>query len=179
MKFSRIPEFDATDRAILELLQENCKQPMAAIGQKVGLSAPAVVERIHKLEEAGAVTAYVALVDARRLGKDVSAFIGVATDQPSTIGSLEPQVASIPDVLECHHVTGAHTLMIKVKTENTASLELLIERIRALEGVIRTETMVVLSTHVERARIALDARDEFVARPPRRSGGRAKGGRAT
>ena len=177
MKFSRIAEFDATDRAILELLQENCKQPMAAIGQKVGLSAPSVVERIHKLEEAGVVTGYVALVDARRLGKDVSAFIGVSTDKPSAIGDVEMQVAGIDDVLECHHVTGAHTLMIKAKTENTEALETLIERIRSFDGVVRTETMVVLSTHVERPRIALDLTDEFVARPPRRSGGRARGGK--
>ena len=179
MKLSRVAEFDSTDRAILELLQENCKQPLAAIGEKVGLSAPSVVERIHKLEEAGVVTGYVALVDARRLGKDVTAFIGVSTDQPRAIGSMERQLAAIDDVLECHHVTGAHTLMVKVKTENTASLESLIERIRAIGGVSRTETMVVLSTYTERPRVALDAQDEFVARAPRRSGGaRSRGERS-
>ena len=177
MKLARVAEFDATDRAILELLQDNCKQSMAQIGEKVGLSAPSVVERIHKLEEVGVITSYVALVDARRLGKDVTAFIGVSTDQPRSIGSLEQQIIAIEDVLECHHVTGAHTLMVKVKTENTESLEGLIERIRCMEGVSRTETMVALSTHTEHQRIALDARDEFVARPPRRSGGRARGSR--
>ncbi len=176
MKFSRIAEFDATDRAILELLQENCKQPMAAIGQKVGLSAPSVVERIHKLEEAGVVTGYMALVDARRLGKDVTAFIGVCTDQPRAIANLEQQVTGIGDVQECHHVTGAHTLMLKVKAENTEALERLIERVRALEGVNRTETMVVLSTHLERPRIGLDSSDEFIARPSRRNAARARGG---
>jgi len=178
MKLARVPEFDATDRAILELLQQNCKQPLASIGEKVGLSAPSVVERIHKLEEAGVITDYVALVDARRLGKDVTAFIGVSSDQPTAIGGLERRLGAIDDVLECHHVTGAHTLMVKVKTENTGSLEALIERVRGLEGVTRSETMVVLSTHVERPRIALDAQDEFVPRPPRRSGSRGKGGRS-
>ena len=83
MKFSRSsPELDATDQAILDLLQENCKQPLAAIGEKVGLSAPAVLDRIHKLEEAGVIRAYTALLDARRLGLDVAAFIGVSTDRP-------------------------------------------------------------------------------------------------
>ncbi len=177
MKLARVAKFDATDRAILELLQDNCKQSMAQIGEKVGLSAPSVVERIHKLEESGVITGYVARVDARRLGKDVTAFLGVFTEQPRSIGSLERQISTIDDVLECHHVTGVHTLMVKVKTENTESLEQLIERIRSLEGVSRTETMVALSTQTERQRIALDARDEFVARPPRRGGGRARGGR--
>jgi Lrp/AsnC family leucine-responsive transcriptional regulator len=172
MKFNRVePEFDAIDRAILELLQEDCKQPLAAIGQKVGLKAPAVVERIHKLEQAGAITGYVALLDARRLGQDVAAFIGVSTDHPRAISGLERQVAAIADVLECHHVTGAHTLMLKVKTHDTESLEELIESIRSLAGVARTETMVVLSTHTERYRVNLEDSEEFDARRSRRPGG--------
>jgi Lrp/AsnC family leucine-responsive transcriptional regulator len=177
MKLRRVAEFDATDRAILEMLQDNCKQSMAAIGLQVGLSAPSVLERIHKLEETGVITGYAAQVDPRRLGKDVTAFIGVATDVPRSIGTLERGIAGIDDVLECHHVTGAHTFMLKVKVENTQSLESLIDRLRGFEGVSRTETLVVLSTATERSRIALDASDEFVARPPRRSGGRARGGR--
>ncbi len=172
MKYSGVaPEFDATDRAILELMQEDCKQPLAAIGQKVGLKAPAVVERIHKLEEAGAITGYVALLDARRLGKDVTAFIGVSTDPPRAIGGLERQVAALADVLECHHVTGAHTLMLKVKTHNTETLEELIESIRSLAGVERTETMVVLSTYTERIRVNLKDSEEFDVRRSRRPGG--------
>lgn len=164
------PEFDALDREILELLQDNCKQPLAAIGAKVGLSAPSVVERIHKLEEAGVITEYVALLDARRLGKDVTAFIGVSTDKPRAIGLLATQVSAIDDVQECHHVTGAYTLMLKVKIHGTENLEELIEKIRSLDGVSRTETSVVLSTHCERPRIALATSDEFDERPPRRAG---------
>jgi Lrp/AsnC family leucine-responsive transcriptional regulator len=177
MKLSRIAEFDATDRAILELLQDNCKQPMAAIGQAVGLSAPSVLERIHKLEETGVITGYAAQVDARRLGKDVTAFIGVATDVPRAIGTLEHGISGIDDVLECHHVTGSYTFLLKVKSDSTQSLEMLIDRVRGFEGVSRTETLVVLSTATEHSRIALDASDEFVTRPPRRSGSRARGGR--
>ncbi len=178
MKFSRIEAaYDSTDRAILELLQQNCKQPLAAIGAKVGLSAPAVVDRIHKLEEAGVIVGYVALLDGRRLGKDVTAFIGVATQQPRDISGIERQVVAIEDVLECHHVTGAHTLMLKVKTRTTETLERLIERLRSLPGVLRTETMVVLSTHSESPRIALGESDEFAPRPARRSGGARRPGR--
>jgi Lrp/AsnC family leucine-responsive transcriptional regulator len=178
MKFSRpSPEIDATDRAILQLLQENCKQPLAAIGEKVGLSAPAVVERIHKLEEAGVILDYVALLDARSLGNDVTAFIGVSTDQPRAMKDLESQVVAIDEVLECHHVTGLHTLLVKVKTRSTETLEALIERVRSIQGVTRTETMVVLSTAAERPRIALDESDGEDApptRPPRRAASRAR-----
>jgi len=178
MKFSRTSELDATDRAILELLQVNCKQPLAAIGQKVGLSAPSVMERIHKLEEAGVVTAYVALVDARRVGRDVAAFIGVSTDHPRTIGALEREISAIDDVLECHHVTGVHTFMVKLKAEDTEALEALIERIRSLEGVSRTETTVVLSTAAERTRIVLGGEPQAASEPRRAASPRARGGRS-
>lgn len=168
MKFGRASsEYDATDRAILELLQENCKQPLAAIGEKVGLSAPAVVERIHKLEEAGVVLRYTAILDPRKLGRDITAFIGVSTDRPGAIDRVEAQVGAMDEVLECHHVTGGYTLMLKVKTRNTESLEQLIDGVRSLDGVSRTETMVVLSTHTERLRIALEADDGFPERPRR------------
>ncbi|MEM7410821.1 MAG: Lrp/AsnC family transcriptional regulator [Myxococcota bacterium] len=168
MKVGRVPaDFDATDRAILELLQENCKQPLAAIGEKVGLSAPAVVDRIHKLEEAGIVVGYRAQLDARKLGRDVSAFIGVSTDRPGAIARVETQAARLDEVLECHHVTGAHTLLLKAKTRNTESLERLIDQIRSIDGVSRTETMIVLSTGTERTRIALSPEDGFRERPRR------------
>ncbi len=148
-------DLDAIDLALLALLQENCKRPMAALGSEVGLSAPSVVERIHKLEEAGVIEGYVALLNARRVGKDVTAFIGVSVGHPTQIDAFERDMVRVPDVLECHHVTGTYTLMLKVKVENTAALEHLIDQIRTLDGVTRTETMVVLSTRAERPRIAL------------------------
>lgn len=175
MKLNRAAlELDATDRAILELLQENCKRPLATIGEKVGLSAPSVVERIHKLEEAGVIVGYVALLDGRRVGKDVTAFIGVRTDQPRSIDALERQVGAIDDVLECHHVTGAHTLLLKVKTYNTEALELLIGRIRSLEGITGTETMVVLSTGAERPYISVNSAREVESGGSRRSEARGR-----
>ncbi len=168
MKFGRDSVgLDATDRAILELLQDNCKQPLAAIGEKVGLSAPAVVERIHKLEEAGVVLGYTALLDPRKLGRDITAFIGVSTDRPGAIDRVEAQVVAMEEVLECHHVTGGYTLMVKVKTRNTESLERLIDSVRGVDGVSRTETMVVLSTRTERSRIALGAEESLPEKPRR------------
>jgi Lrp/AsnC family leucine-responsive transcriptional regulator len=165
---------DATDRAILDILQANCKQPLAAIGEKVGLSAPAVVERIHKLEEAGVIQGYVAVLDARRLGRDVTAFIGVTMDRAGAIRNVEGEVTAMSEVLECHHVTGLHSLLLKAKTRSTVTLETLIERIRSLEGVSRTETMVVLSTQAERFTLPLDEVDTPVEPPARRGGQRAR-----
>ncbi len=164
-----LPELDSTDLEILELLQENCKRPLAAIGEKVGLSAPAVMERVHKMEEAGIVLGYKALLDGRLLGRDVTAFIGVSVAHPRLVGAFEREVSRMDDVLECHHVTGAHTLLVKVRTESTETLEEVIDRIRSVDGVTRTETSVVLSTQTERTRIALAPAAPDLPRPPRRA----------
>ena len=144
------PDFDAIDLRILALLQEHCKMPLAKIGQRVGLSAPAVIERIKKLEENGVITGYAAMLDARKLGCDITAFIGVVTAHPKSIRDVEQQIESRAEVLECHHITGIYTLLLKVKTANTTTLEEVISHLRSIEGVSRTETMVVLSTHTER-----------------------------
>ena len=151
----KLDELDDVDRRILRLLQDDCKLSLAKIGAAVDLSAPSVIERIRKLEEGGVIRGYHAVLDARRVGLDVTAFIGVSISHPKLITAFEVQVERLDDVLECHHVTGVHTLLLKVKTQNTQTLEGLISRLRLLEGVLRTETLVVLSTGLERTTIPL------------------------
>src|SRR5262249_15064980 len=114
---------DDTDRRILAMLQDDCRTPLARLGEQVGLSAPAVLERIKKLEAAGVVSGYHAVLDGRRLGLDVTAFIGVITSEPDSIAHFERAVVALEDVLECHHVTGEYTFLLKVKTANTSTLE--------------------------------------------------------
>jgi Lrp/AsnC family transcriptional regulator, leucine-responsive regulatory protein len=146
---------DDIDLQLLMLLQEDCRTPLARLGGQVGLSAPAVLERIKKLEAANVITGYRAILDSRRVGLDITAFIGVLISHPNLIDDFEREVIDFDDVLECHHVTGEHTLLLKVKATNTSALEQLISRIRSIEGVGRTETMIVLSTHIERVQLAV------------------------
>lgn len=154
MKFGVETDLDRVDLEILDLLQEDCRLSLARIGEEVDLSPPAVLERIKKLEAAHVIRGYRAIIDARHIGLDVTAFIGVSAGA-RRIESIENKIGALDDVLECHHVTGGYTLLVKVKTSNTSTLERLIREIRSLDGVERTETLVVLSTHTERTRIAL------------------------
>src|SRR5262249_12410191 len=119
---------------------------------------------------AGIIQGYHAALEARLLGLDVTAFIGVIASHPDKIGGLERRLAALDGVLECHHVTGEYTLLLKVKTANTSTLERPITQIRSLDGVTRTETTVVLSTHAESSRIALHPEE----RPPVAHGKRAR-----
>lgn len=148
---------DTIDRRILEVLQSDCKTSLAKIGEQVGLSAPSIIERVRKLESEGFIRGYHALLDPRRLGIDVAAFIGVSIRHPGAIVRFEERLLDLDDVLECHHVTGQHTLLLKVKTRNTESLEQLIRSLREIEGVERTETSVVLSTKVEKSALGRSA----------------------
>jgi Lrp/AsnC family leucine-responsive transcriptional regulator len=155
MNLGETLDLDEIDRLLLDELQTDCKRSLKEIGVAVGLTAPSVMERVRKLENAGIIRGYHALLNARKVGLDISAFIGVSISDPRLLSAFEVWVDSIAQVLECHHVTGRHTLLLKVKTRNTEDLEQLISRIRSMKGVASTETMVVLSTHTERVEIAL------------------------
>jgi Lrp/AsnC family leucine-responsive transcriptional regulator len=160
-------ELDRTDLALLDELQSDCKRSLAELGERVGLSAPAVHERVRRLEAAQLIRGYHAHIDPRKVSLDIGAFIGVGIDKPRHIEAFEKVIAAIPDVLECHHVTGRHTLVLKVRTENTETLQRLISTLRDLPGVERTETMIVLETQFERTELPITVPDTQ-ARPRKR-----------
>jgi Lrp/AsnC family leucine-responsive transcriptional regulator len=156
-KFGEDPyPLDVIDRQVVIALQADAKISLKSVGEQVGLSAPAVMERVRKLESAGIITGYHACVDARAMGLDIAAFIGVSVHDPARLSDIEDWVEAMPQIMECHHVTGGHTLLLKVKVKNTKSLEQLISRVRSLEGVEGTHTMVVLSSHTERVQVSFD-----------------------
>jgi Lrp/AsnC family leucine-responsive transcriptional regulator len=167
------PPLDEIDIQLVAALQEDCKVSFNKLGEQVGLSAPSVMERVRKLEQTGVIKGYHALIDGRKVGLDIIAFIGVSINYPKKIEAFETWVDAEPHVLECYHVTGFHTLILKVKCRNTHALEQLISKIREIDGVERTETMVVLSTRTERVQVPLetagqDAQERKARRQQRR-----------
>jgi Lrp/AsnC family leucine-responsive transcriptional regulator len=148
---------DQIDLKILYILQNNGRARLADIADEVELSAPAVMERVKKLETTGVIKGYQALVDGKRVGKDITAFIGVSIGNQRDIDQFARQMLRYGDVLECHHVTGDESFLLKVKSANTGSLEKLLGEIRSVAGVTRTVTKVVLSTAKECQALELDA----------------------
>ena len=147
---------DQIDLKILFILQNNGRSRLADIAEEVDLSAPAVMERVKKLEAGGVIKGYQALLDGKKVGKDITAFIGVSIGNQRDIDKFAAQMLRYHDVLECHHVTGDETFILKVKSANTGSLEKLLGEIRSVEGVTRTVTKVVLSTAKESQIVDLD-----------------------
>lgn len=140
---------DQIDLKILSILQNSGRSRLADIANEVELSAPAVFERVKKLEVNGVIKGYQALLDGKKVGKDITAFIGVSIGNQRDIDKFATQMLRNPDVLECHHITGDESFILKVKSANTTSLEKLLGEIRSVEGVTRTVTRVVLSTAKE------------------------------
>jgi Lrp/AsnC family transcriptional regulator, leucine-responsive regulatory protein len=148
---------DQIDLKILYILQNDGRKRLADIADEVELSAPAVMERVKKLEASGVIKGYQALVDGKKVGKDITAFIGVSVGNQRDMDRFASQMMECQDVLECHHVTGDESFVLKVKSANTGSLEKLLGDIRSVEGVTRTVTKVVLSTAKENQAVELNA----------------------
>jgi len=115
------------------------------------------MERVKKLEAGGVIKGYQALLDSKKVGKDVTAFIGVSVGNHGDIDKFAAQMLQHHDVLECHHVTGDESFILKVKSANTGSLEKLLGEIRSVEGVTRTVTKIVLSTAKESQTLELNS----------------------
>ncbi len=138
---------DELDHRIVDMLQRDGRATQLEISRSVGLSQPAVAERIRKLEERKVITGYTARVDASKLGKDITAFIGVSIEHPKYFEGFARKVLSMPEVLEAHRVAGQDSYILKVRTSNTRTLDsLLVETLRTISGVTRTHTTIVLTS---------------------------------
>ncbi len=147
---------DQIDLKILSILQNNGRCHLAEIAKEVDLSSPAVMERVRKLETSGIIKGYQAVLDPKKVGKDITAFVGVSVAHQKYIDDFAAFMMRQRDVLECHHVTGEESFILKVKTTNTDSLEKLLGDIRSVEGVTGTVTKVVLSSVKESQRLEFD-----------------------
>lgn len=150
---------DAIDHIILERLTANGRISWAELGNAVGLTGPAVAERIHKLERAGVIKGYTALLSPEVLGQDLTAFVAVSVDRPDLCDPFLEAVQAIPEVHECHHVAGEDSYWLKVRTQGTRGLEEMITGLKRLPGVGRIRTTIVLSTAKESVNPALPPLD--------------------
>ena len=141
---------DPTDRQIVALLRENARRSFKDIGGNVGLSAPAVKRRVDRLEQAGVIRGYTAVVDPHAFGWHAEAFVDLYCEGGMSGEAIKRVVETEPRVASAHTVAGEASAMLHVMAEDTKDLELALERIRNTEGISRTVTEVVLSTLFQR-----------------------------
>ena len=146
---------DEKDKLILSLLQKDGRMTASEMAEKVDLSVPAVTERIRKLTEGSVLKEFRAVVDAKKVGYDVTAYILLDMSSSNSYGDMVQYAQDNDEVLECHSITGEGSHILKVRTHDTSSLELLLRDIQSWPGVIRTHTMIVMSTFKEATSLKL------------------------
>src|SRR5215469_4475972 len=138
---------DGTGWQLLQELQQNARLSYSELGQRVGLSAPAVADRIHRMEEAGIITGYRADVNMSKLGLPVTAIIRLGSVAGQSCNLVALRVSGIPEVLECYRVTGNDSVITKVVATSVAHLEQIIDQL-TLHG--QPTTSIVLSKPLQR-----------------------------
>ena len=143
------PELDSIDLRLIEELQENARLSFAELARRVHLSTPAVIDRVHRLEQTGVILRYRAEVDPAALGLRVRAFVkvNVAGDRLSNFARIAQQV---PEILECHRVTGNESFIVQVAVRDMNHLESVID---SLMPYLATNTSMVLNSPVQSGRI--------------------------
>ncbi len=141
--------FDDKDKQLLDLLQKNARMTVSDLAAEVGLSVPATAERIKKLVDNEFISDFRAILNPKQNGYDVTAFIQVAMSSSDYYDDLVHFADDNQEVLECHSITGEGSHILKVRTRNTSSLETLLSVIQKWPGVIKTNTMIVMSSFKE------------------------------
>ncbi|WP_050548455.1 Lrp/AsnC family transcriptional regulator [Pseudoalteromonas sp. BSi20495] len=148
-KLIKQPKLDAKDRILLAILSEDASLSYTELGSQLHLSAPAVHERVKRLKKEGVIMGTVAKLDSTKIGRTLLAFIHIDTSSWAVTRSIL-SLKSLSEVEEIHTVAGDSAMLLKVRTQNTQSLEALLEVIHSIDGFTGTRSYIVLTPHLER-----------------------------
>lgn len=151
---------DQLDYTVLRALQQDARLSNSELARRVDLSPTGLQKRLRRLEEAGVITGYVALVDAESLGFDMFCFVQVTLQrhEPDAVNNFRREVQAMPEVLECHHLTGEFDYLLKIVVRNRKHLErFILETLTPVRGMDKIRTSLVLSEIKTRAAVPLCA----------------------
>jgi Lrp/AsnC family leucine-responsive transcriptional regulator len=147
---------DEQDRSILARLSEDARVSWAEMAQELGLSAPAVAERVKRLKQRGLIRGFHAVLDPGSLGLGLTAFVAVTLAHPRNRGAFLKTMRKRDEVKEAHHLAGQDDYLLKVHCRDTAHLEhFLTDVLKTVPGVQRTRTSIVLGTAKELPTVAV------------------------
>lgn len=138
---------DHIDKQIISILQQKGRDSASHIATEIGMSVPAVTDRIRKLQDAHVITGFQAIVDPRMVGLDVSALLTIISESSEHYTEVVEFAKNTVEVVQCFTTTGNGSHVLIIQTENTRSLERLLRQIQAWPGVMRTETQIILSNY--------------------------------
>ena len=137
---------DAIDRKILKFLVKNARMPYLEIARACGISGAAIHQRIKKLEDTGVILGSRMIVNPKMLGFDVCAFISIRIQDPIMSTAVAEKIKNIPEVVECHFITGTYTAMVKLYcVDNEHLMRTIFDNILRIPGVTSTQTYISLN----------------------------------
>lgn len=137
---------DGTDREIVALLEQDARRPLADIGRRVGLSAPAVKRRMDRLEELGVITGYTVTVDHAKLGRPLEAFSELRFAGTTKVDDISTIAKDIPEVSAVFTTAGDPDALVWMRVKDVDDLKRVIDRLRRSGKVLGTKTLMVLAT---------------------------------
>ena len=121
---------DDIDIKIIDILQKNGRTRRNDLAESIGLSVPSTSDRMRKLEDTGYIMGYYAKVNPQKAGKDITAIVVVSIDSSKHYAGFIDHIKDVDDILECHAITGEGSHLLKIRTDNTGTLEKLLGRIQ-------------------------------------------------
>lgn len=152
-------KLDRYDQMIIEILQKQGRISNQELAEAINLSPSPTLRRVKQMEENGLIDGYVALLNARKLGLTLMAFIGISMDKhtPERFSGLEEKLASYPEVLECHLITGqaADYLLKVIVKDMDAYQQFLLQKLTRIEGVTGVHTSFVMKSPIKSTALPL------------------------
>lgn len=140
---------DETDLKILRILKTNARTPLIHISKEIGLSSPSTKDRLEKMEKEGVILGYRPVIDYRKLGQGLTAFVSLILEYPKCCSDdFADKLKEIPGVVEGHYTDGDYDVLLKVVTETPESLRDVLNTINAVDGVANTKTIISLTNPI-------------------------------
>lgn len=151
---------DLNKKALSELMAHG-RITWAELASRMDLSSPAAADRVRRLEDKGIIKGYHAEIDPEKVGYGLTAFIFITLERPEHTAEFLHLIKEIPEIQECHHITGEDNYLVKVRCHGTRDLDRIITtELRGMHGVVKTKTVIVLDTQKETTTVPLKSNDE-------------------
>src|SRR6056297_3636009 len=144
-------QLDDLDRKILSLITENARIPYLEVARECDVSGAAIHQRIQRLTKTGIISGSQFNIDPKKIGYQTCAYVGIFLDNAGLYPDVVRQLKAIPEITQCHYITGGYSVFIKIYTRNNEDLKhVLVDKVQPISGVSRTETFISLEESFNR-----------------------------
>ncbi len=144
-------QIDSLDKKILTIIQQNARIPFLEVARECGVSGAAIHQRVGKLIKMGIISGSEFIIDPKKVGLHTCAYMGIYLEKAGMYNEVVEQLKKIPEIVECHYITGNYSIFIKIFTRDNEHLKyILADKLQSISGISRTETFIALEESFSR-----------------------------